>query len=79
MARCELTGKRALKANNVSHANNKSRRWQYPNIHRKRIWVPELGRWVRVKASARALRTITKMGLVAYCRKHNLDINQFIG
>lgn len=78
MARCQLTGKRALKGHNVSHANNRTRKWQLPNVHKKRIWVPELGRWATVKLSARALRTVTKMGLMAYCRKHNIDINQFL-
>jgi len=78
MARCQITGKRALRGNKVSHANNHSIKWQSPNIQRKKIWVPELDRWVRVKLSVRALRSITKMGLVPYCRKKGIDINQFL-
>jgi large subunit ribosomal protein L28 len=74
MARCALTGKRRLKAHNVSHANNKTRRWQHPNVQSKRIWVEELGRFVRLSLSTRAIRTITKTGLVAFARKHGLDL-----
>ena len=78
MARCQITGKRALRGNKVSHANNHSIKWQHPNIQRKKIWVPELGRWVRIKVSVRAMRSITKMGLVPYCRAKGIDINTFL-
>ncbi|MCY4047110.1 MAG: 50S ribosomal protein L28, partial [Candidatus Dadabacteria bacterium] len=60
--RCAITGKGPLSGNNVSHANNKTRRRQIPNLQNKRIFVPELGRFVRIKLSARALRTIDKKG-----------------
>ncbi len=74
MARCMLTGKRALKGHNVSHAKNRTRKWQYPNVQSKRIWVEELGRFVRLSLSARAIRTITKVGLVAYVRRMGIDL-----
>lgn len=74
MAKCVLTGKRAKRANNVSHAHNKTPKWQRPNIQRKRIWVEELGRHVRLSLSTRAIRTITKVGLVAYARKKGIDL-----
>jgi large subunit ribosomal protein L28 len=60
-----------MAANNVSHAHNKTNRWQKPNIIEKVVFDPELGRGVRVKISTRALRTITKVGLSAYLRKLN--------
>jgi len=74
MARCVLTGKRALKGHNVSHANNKTRKWQHPNIQNKRIWVEEMGRFVRLPLSTRAIRTISKVGLVAFARKNGIDL-----
>ena len=78
MARCVLTGKRALKGHNVSHANNRTRRWQHPNVQSKRVWVEELGRYVRLSLSTRAIRTVTKVGLVAYARKKGLDLASVI-
>jgi large subunit ribosomal protein L28 len=75
MAKCILTGKRPNKAHNISHAHNVTRKWQKPNIQTKRVFVPELGRFVRLSLSTRAIRSITKVGLLAYARKKNLDLN----
>ena len=77
MAKCQLTGKRRLVGNNVSHAHNKTKRVQMPNIQRKRIWVPEEDKFVRVKLSTRALRTVTKNGLYSFIRKNNLAWKDF--
>jgi large subunit ribosomal protein L28 len=66
---CELTGKRPLKGNHVSHSNVKTKRRFLPNLKKKRIFVPELNDYVEVKISTSALRTISKMGLYAYVRK----------
>ena len=57
--RCAITGKGGLAGNNVSHANNRTKRRQLPNLQTKKIFVPELGRSVRVRVSTSALRTIT--------------------
>ncbi len=73
--RCALTGKGPKTGNNVSHAHNKTKRRQNPNLHRKRIYVPELGRTVRVRLSIHALRTITLMGLMPYLKKQGLTLN----
>lgn len=78
MARCVLTGKRAYKAKNVSHSNRRTRKWQLPNVHYKRIWVPELGRMVRLPLSARALRTVSKVGLLEYARQKGIDLSKYI-
>jgi len=78
MARCALTGKRRLRGNKVSHANNRTPRWQHPNIQSKRIWVEELGIHVRLSISTRALKSVTKMGLVAYARKNGLDLAKLV-
>ncbi|MFW5828214.1 MAG: 50S ribosomal protein L28 [Alkalispirochaeta sp.] len=72
--RCAISGKKPLSGNNVSHAHNKSKRWQRPNIQTKRLYVPELKRFVRIKMSTRALRTISKIGLLPYLRKEGLQL-----
>lgn len=61
--RCELTGKTVLSGNNVSHAHNKTKRRFLPNLQTKRIWLPEEKKWVRVKISTRALKTLDKQGV----------------
>ncbi|HOV92190.1 MAG TPA: 50S ribosomal protein L28 [Candidatus Kapabacteria bacterium] len=63
--RDQITGKTIMTGNNVSHANNRTRRRFLPNLQSKRIWVPEENRFVKVKVSAKTLRTIDKKGLTA--------------
>ena len=72
--RCMITGKGPMAGNNVSHAHNKTRRRQLPNLQWKRIYVPELDRTIRVKLSTRALRTIDKKGLLPYLREQGLTL-----
>lgn len=72
--KCQITGKKPMAARNVSHAHNVTPRWQRPNIQKKRLYVPELGRWVRIKLSTRALRTIAKKGLLRYLRDEGLTL-----
>ncbi len=75
MARkCKLTGKGPLVGNFVSHANNRTKRRQIPNLQIKRLFVDELGRSVRVRLSARALRTVSKKGLMPYLHQQGLRI-----
>jgi large subunit ribosomal protein L28 len=76
--RCQLSGKRPMAGNTVSHANNKRRRRQLPNLHSKRIYVPELDRWVRVRLSTRALRTVTKKGLMSYLASQGMSIQDVV-
>ncbi len=61
---CDLTGKKAMKGNNVSHSNRKTKRRFLPNLQVKRFYVPELGEWVTLKVSTSALKTINKKGLL---------------
>jgi len=64
MARvCQVSGKRAQSGNNVSHANNKTKRRWLPNLHERRFFVPSENRWVKLRVSAHALRTIDKNGI----------------
>lgn len=71
MARSEITGKRRLRANNVSHSNIKTIRWQNVNVQRRRIFVPELNRFVTLKVTTNDLRTIDKIGLLEFAKRHN--------
>ncbi len=72
--KCVITGKRPLAGNNVSHAHNKTKKRQLPNLQTKRIFVPELGKSIRIKVSTSALRSIDKMGLTAFLRKNGLSL-----
>jgi len=76
--RCDITGKRPNAANNVSHANNKSKRRQLPNLQSKSMYVPELGRTVRMKLSTRALRTIDKIGMAAFLKKNGKSVADLV-
>ncbi|HMQ63573.1 MAG TPA: 50S ribosomal protein L28 [Flavilitoribacter sp.] len=66
---CQLTGKRPISGNNVSHSNRKTRRRFLPNLQKKRFYMPETGEWVTLKVSTSAMRTINKLGLYAYLKK----------
>lgn len=64
MARvCEVTGKRPMSGHNVSHANNKTKRRFLPNLQSRRFWVESENRWVRLRVTNAALRTIDKLGI----------------
>ncbi len=71
--RCELTGTGPLSGNRVSHALNRTRMRQLPNLQTKRIWVPEFNSFVKVKLTARALRSIAKVGFVPFCKQNAID------
>ncbi|SDK77015.1 large subunit ribosomal protein L28 [Catalinimonas alkaloidigena] len=66
---CQITGKRPRTGNYVSHANNKTKRKFYPNLHKKRFYIPEEDRWVTLKISSTALRTINKKGITAVLKE----------
>jgi len=60
---CQVTGKRPVTGNNVSHAQNKTRRRFNPNLHLHRFWVESENRWVRLRVSAKGMRIIDKKGI----------------
>jgi large subunit ribosomal protein L28 len=60
---CPVTGKRPMSGNKVSHANNKTRRRFEPNLHEQRFWLPSENRYVRLRLSAKAIKTIDKVGI----------------
>ncbi len=66
MARvCQVTGKSPMSGNNVSHANNKTKRRFLPNLQRRRFWVESENRWISLRLTNAALRTIDKNGIDA--------------
>ncbi len=76
--KCALTGKGPLTGNHVSHSNRKVKRVQNPNVKSKRIYVSELGHFVRIKLSARALRTVNKKGLLSFLKDEGLLLKEVI-
>ena len=71
---CRISGKKPLVGYNVSHSHNKTKRRQYPNLQAKRIYVEQLGKFVRIRLSARALKTVTRVGLMPYLKKQGLTL-----
>ena len=66
MARvCQITGKKPQVGKNVSHANNKTKRRFLPNLQKKRFFIPEEDRWITLKVSTKAIKTINKLGITA--------------
>ena len=67
--RCELTGTTVMTGNNVSHANNRTRRRFLPNLQKKRIWIPEEKRFITLKITTKAMKTLDKKGYVAMLKE----------
>lgn len=68
---CEVTGKRPTVGNRVSHANNRKKRRFLPNLHVQRFWLEDEKRWVKLRLSANAMRTIEKNGIESVLAKKN--------
>lgn len=66
---CQITGKKTTRGNNVSHANNKTRRQFRCNLHYRRFWVDSENRWVRLRVSTKGLRMIDKKGIDAVLKE----------
>ena len=65
---CQVTGKKPMSGNRVSHANNKTKRRFLPNLHDQRFWIPSEKRFVTLRVSAKAMKTIDKLGIEAVLR-----------
>jgi large subunit ribosomal protein L28 len=79
MARvCQITGKRPRVGNNVSHANNKTKRKFYPNLQKKRFYIPEEDKWITLKLSTKAIKTINKNGISAVLREARKNGNVLV-
>lgn len=74
MAKCRLSGKGPLSGNRDTFSKKKTRRKWQPSVQKRSIFVTELGRSVKVKASARAMKSVNKIGLMEYLRKQGLSL-----
>jgi large subunit ribosomal protein L28 len=74
MARSEITGRRKMKGNFVSHSNIKTKRWQDVNVQNRRVWVPEIGRYLTLRLTTRDIRSIDKLGFVAFAKQHGFKV-----
>lgn len=72
--RCDLTGKRPNVGHKVSHSNIKTKKRQLPNLQMRRVWWEEEGRYVRLKVSTRALRTLSKKTLGEFLKEEGLEL-----
>jgi large subunit ribosomal protein L28 len=62
---CQITGKKTISGNSVSHSNIKTRRKFYPNLQYKKFWLEEEQRWVELRVTPKGMKTINKIGLAA--------------
>ncbi|MGC9472078.1 MAG: 50S ribosomal protein L28 [Bacteroidales bacterium] len=66
---CQVTGKRMMVGNNVSHSKRRTRRRFYPNLFNKKFYLPEEDRWIRLRVSAAGIRLINKKGVTAVLKE----------
>ena len=72
MKRCQVTGKRSIVGNHVSHAKNRTKRKFFPNLITKRFYIPEEDQWIKLKISTSTLRTINKKGISAVLKQYGV-------
>jgi large subunit ribosomal protein L28 len=72
--RCQITGKTSNTANKVSHSHRRTKRAQKANIVRKRLFIPSQNRWVALKLSTAAMRSIAKMGVEEFLKKSGVTL-----
>ena len=75
---CQVTGKRPQVGNNVSHSNIKTKRRFNPNLQKKRFYIPEEDKWITLKVSTSALRTINKNGITKVLKKARANGNTLV-
>ena len=76
--KCALSGKKPLVGNNVSHAKNRTKMKQLPNLLAKKFYIGSIDRTVKLKIAKSTLRTIDKIGIDAYIKKNNININSLV-
>jgi large subunit ribosomal protein L28 len=74
---CQLTGKKANNAYAVSHSHRRTKKLQEVNLQTKRIWWPEGNRWVTLRVSTKALKTLDKKGLQAMAKEAGINLNKY--
>jgi len=75
--KCQLTGKKANNAFSVSHSHIRTKRLQHVNLQSKRIWWPEGNRFVKLRVSTKAIKTLEKKGISAMAKEAGIDLNKF--
>ena len=70
----QITKKKKRVANNVSHSNRKTKRTQEINLQTKKFFIEEQNRWVKLRVTTRSIRTISKIGLMAFAKKHGVKL-----
>lgn len=71
---CRITRKKPITGNNVSHANNRTKRRFLPNLQTKKFWIPEEKRWVRLSLTANAIKTIDKRGIKSVLKEKGFSL-----
>ncbi|HAC63576.1 MAG TPA: 50S ribosomal protein L28 [Cyanothece sp. UBA12306] len=74
--KCQLTGKKANNAFAVSHSHRRTKKLQEANLQWKRVWWPEGNRWVRLRLSTKAIKTLDKKGLSAMAAETGINLNK---
>ncbi len=74
---CDLTGKKANNAYAVSHSHRRTKKLQEVNLQEKRVWWAEGKRWVRLRISTKAIKTLQKKGLAAMAKEAGIDLRKF--
>ncbi|WP_416676233.1 50S ribosomal protein L28 [Egbenema bharatensis] len=78
MARkCDLTGRQANNAFAISHSHRRTKKLQQANLQEKRVWWPQGKRWVRLRLSTKAIKTLEKKGLAAMAKEAGIDLNKY--
>ncbi|MDJ0575868.1 MAG: 50S ribosomal protein L28 [Xenococcaceae cyanobacterium MO_234.B1] len=75
--KCELTGKKANNAFAISHSHRRTKRLQHANLQSKRVWWPEGNRWVKLRLSTKAIKTLEKKGIHAMAKEAGIDLNKY--
>lgn len=75
--KCELTGKKANNAFAISHSHRRTKRLQNVNLQSKRVWWPQGSRWVKLRLSTNAIKTLEKKGLEAMAREAGINLNKY--
>ncbi|NEQ21341.1 MAG: 50S ribosomal protein L28 [Microcoleus sp. SIO2G3] len=75
--KCDLTGKKANNAYAISHSHRRTKKLQEANLQWKRVWWQQGNRWVRLRLSTKAIKTLEKNGLQAMAKQAGIDLNQY--
>lgn len=75
--RCQLTGKKANNAFSISHSHRRNKRLQQANLQDKRVWWSEGNRWVKLRISTKAIKTLQSKGLQAMAKEAGINLNKF--